>query len=195
MKWILGLVTGGNPLILALVAAVLIAIGTAGGVKVTKWWAAGQIAAADGRTAKAQKELEDYQLSAAQVISRQLMDQQEHQAEDARTSAAIAAKHQEDLHARDKELQQAQAATATLRRRFAGVGLSGPAAKATTDGSAVPAAADPASQPYAGACTDRPNDFVDAAEAGDRDLKACKDTADQLIGLQAWVREVCAKAR
>lgn len=193
MKWILGLVTGGNPLLLIAIAAVLIGIGTAGGVTMTKWWASGEIAAADRKTTKAEKDLEDYQLSASQVITKQLLEQQAHQAEDERTSAAIAAKHQEDIRDREKQLQQAQAATADLRRRFAGVGVSSAAPK--NDGSPVPAAADPASQSYAGACTDRPNDFVDAAEAGDRDLKACQDTSDQLIDLQAWVTKVCMAKR
>jgi hypothetical protein len=72
MKWILGLVTGGNPLTLIIVAGVLMAIGASGGVTVTRWWASSQVAAAERKTSDKQKELDDYQVMAAAVITARL---------------------------------------------------------------------------------------------------------------------------
>ncbi len=64
MKWILGL-AAGNPWVLAAIAAALIGIGASGGVTVTRWWASSKIAAVE-------KDLADYQVQAAAVITARL---------------------------------------------------------------------------------------------------------------------------
>lgn len=190
MKWILGLVTGGNPLLLAIVAGVLMSIGAAGGWKVATWRAAGQVAAAE-------RELSDYQAQASRVIIARLEENARLTAEDQRAVVEISNAFQEGKRETAKtfrpvleELAALRAAADVWRLRDAAATAAGPGA--IEDAGASRRRADACEERLRGARAA----FGEVAAAAEEVARAGEDAGiqfRQLTGAMDYIRRVCER--
>lgn len=192
MKWLLALVSGGNPLVLLAIAAVLIGLGASGGVTITKWWASSRIAAAE-------KALADYQLAAANVITTELQSRAERKAIDDRHAADIAAatlKGQRDaqqaMQPQLDELADLHVAVAAYRLRDANT-APGDHPAAGTQNPAAPV-------PDTATCEDRLRGarraFEDVVAAALEVARAGADAGQQvrqLSGTIGYIQDVCTR--
>ena len=177
MKWLLG-IFGGGPWLWIAAAALLASLVAWGGLG---WYG----------KATAERELADYQLAAARVITARLEENQRLSDAQAKRSAEISDAYQKGKHDTAKAFQPALAALQALRARLGATdpGLRNPA---PPDPGAVPLPADPALRPDATACTDQPGRIIAATDRVVADLAACANEKRQLISLQSWVTDVCA---